>query len=326
MRRWQKFERLTEKIMQDLAPHAQIKWDDHILGEDSEILRQIDVSVRWKDGDDEHLLIIDAKDWSKPADVGDIEKFAGMVKDVRAGRGILVCNAGFSRAAHTYAANLGVGLCNLHDAESRGWARDLTIPIVWIELTPQVRVSTETWLNVGDQVQSDERFPFVLSLGDSSADEVSFPYAKLDVIGTFARVWNAGEIPRTVGERHEICEERSLRALVRDVAGTMRWRPLRRFSIYYTVVQASWLGQFCPSQCRGLIDYLDSKAFVASYLPIEELPVRRDESWDAIGDPNKVALSVRGTVVTTACFQIIDGTTGDVSDLRFEFIKASTQP
>jgi Restriction endonuclease len=128
MTRWEQFERLAEKIMQDLAPHAEVKWNDRIIGQDSETDRQIDVSVKWKDGEKRYLLIIDAKDWRDPANISNIEKFAGMVRDVRASKGILVCNAGFSKQAHTYARNLGIGLCNLHDAESRDWSRDLSTP------------------------------------------------------------------------------------------------------------------------------------------------------------------------------------------------------
>jgi hypothetical protein len=67
MIRWQGFERLAEKIMQDLAPHADVKWNDHIIGLDSETERQIDVSVRWSDGENRYLLIVDAKDWSHQA-------------------------------------------------------------------------------------------------------------------------------------------------------------------------------------------------------------------------------------------------------------------
>jgi hypothetical protein len=80
------------------------------------------------------------------------------------------------------------------------------------------------------------------------------------------------------------------------------------------------LGQFRPDQCRGLIDYLDGRAFVASYLPISEIPAERDESWKAIDDSSEVALSIRGTVVTTARMQILDEASGETHDMSFELI------
>lgn len=322
MTRWQGFERLAEKIMQDLAPHAEVKRDDRIIGQDSETERQIDVSVRWTHGDDQYLLIIDAKDWSRPADIGGVEKFAGLTKDVRASSGILVCNAGFSRQAHNYAENLGLRLCNVHDAESRDWSRDLTVPIVWIDLTPQVRCHAEIWLDPGDQPQADEIFPFVFSFDDDSVgDELRFPYSKIDVIGSFANLWNAGTLPRELDEEHEVGEERPLRALVRDASGVMRWRPVNHLALHYTVTQSARLGQFKPSQCRGLIDHLDGQAFIASYLPVSEVPILPDESWEPIADPKKVAVSIRGTVVTTEGIQVLDGT-GEVRDLSFRLVRA----
>jgi hypothetical protein len=320
--RWQQFERLAEKIMKDLAPHAEVKWNDHIVGQDSEAERQIDVSVRWKDDDEQHLLIIDAKDWSTPVDIGDVEKFAGMVRDVRASNGILVCNAGFSKQAHTYARRLGVGLCNLHDAESRDWSRDLTIPIVWIELTPQVRAYAEAQFAAGDQVRADEKFPLILSPDDGfTSDELGSSFAKVDILRTFARVWNSGAVPRTLDAVHRVRDERPLRVLVRDASGVMRWRPVKQFALVYTVEQATWLGQFRPNQCRGLINYLDKQAFVASYLPISEIPVKRDESWKVSANPNELALSVRGTVITTSQIQLLDEVSGETFNVNFRLIE-----
>jgi Restriction endonuclease len=321
MTRWRRFERLAEKIMRDLTPHAEVKWDDHIVGQDSEAERQIDVSVRWTDGDERHLLVIDAKDWARPADVGNVEKFAGLVKDVRANNGILVCNAGFTRQALVYAKNLCLGLFNLHDAESRDWSRDLTIPIVWIELTPQIQISSAVWFDAGDQVRHDEKFPLILSPDDGSPDEPGPSFAKINILSTFARAWNSGSIPQTTNTTHHLYDERPLRALVRDALGTMRWRPVRRFELLYTVQQSAWLGQFRPAQCQGLIDYLDERAFLASYLPISEVPMSRDDSWVAIEDPGQVALSVRGTVVTSAQILVLDETSGETHSVSFELIE-----
>src|SRR4051794_27747933 len=90
--RWQGFERLGERIMRDLR--ASVKWNETIQGQISSQPRQIDVSVRWRDGDEERLLVIDLKDWNRPADIGDLEKFAGLARDVHASRGALICNKG----------------------------------------------------------------------------------------------------------------------------------------------------------------------------------------------------------------------------------------
>ena len=107
---------------------------------------------------------------------------------------------------------------------------------------------------------------------------------------------------------------------MKDASDVMRWRPVKQFALVYTVEQATWLGQFRPDQCRGLIDYLDEYAFVVSYLPIGEIPVERDNSWKAIDDSKDVVLSVRGTVVTTTRIQILDESSGETCGVSFEFI------
>lgn len=75
----------------------------------------------------------------------------------------------------------------------------------------------------------------------------------------------------------------------------------------YTVERNSWLGRFQPKDCRGLIDYLDEKAFTASHLPLSEIPVQHDMRWQEIDDPGKVVVESRGTIVTTARYILIQG-------------------
>ncbi|REH50051.1 restriction endonuclease [Kutzneria buriramensis] len=307
--------------MQDLAPNAKIHWNDHILGKDSGIRRQIDVAVRWMDGPDERLLIVDAKNWSKPADVGAVEKFASMVKDVRASSGVLVCNAGFAKTIHDYARKLGVSLWNLHDAESRDWSRDLTIPLVWLDLEPTVKCSVLGWFDAGDGIIPDGEFPFVLSFDDGSSDEFGSTFVKVDPVQTFVRAWNGREVPRSTGQVHRISLDRSVRALVRDRSDVLRWRPLKEFGMSYTVDCKSWLGQFSPDKCRGLIDHLDDQAFVATYLPVGQIPVIRDESWQPVDDPDRVAVSIRGTFVTTESIKFLVNTGAKIHDLNFTLLK-----
>jgi len=59
------FEKLVAKIVEELEPEAVVTWDDHIVGKESGLQRQIDVSVR-RPGDS--WAPIDAKDYSRPSD------------------------------------------------------------------------------------------------------------------------------------------------------------------------------------------------------------------------------------------------------------------
>jgi hypothetical protein len=94
--------------------------------------------------------------------------------------------------------------------------------------------------------------------------------------------------------------------------GQTVWRPIA-FQMSYQVDRRAWLGQFTPDECRGLVDYLDGKAFIASHLPVGQIPVERDDRWVEIDDPDGVAVNTRGTVVTTIGFEIAPGS-GIVED------------
>src|SRR6185436_16731380 len=118
---WREFEKLTAKIYQELEPYAVVTHNDHILGIESNTSRQIDVSIRYSIDNQDLLTIIQAKNYGQPADINVVGEFASVIRDVRANKGILVCKSGFTSKAKSYAQNLGIEVCNIHDATSRNW-------------------------------------------------------------------------------------------------------------------------------------------------------------------------------------------------------------
>jgi hypothetical protein len=141
----------------------------------------------------------------------------------------------------------------------------------------------------------------------------------MNMFGTFERVWNGGAIPRTPGRLHGLRSSEPVSVLIEDTSGNKVWRPTE-FEMLYEVDYRAWLGQFRPVECRGLVDYLDDNAFIASHLPIGQIPVERDERWVEIDDPNEVALNTRGTLVTTTGFEILPGS-AKVSDFDMNLIE-----
>jgi hypothetical protein len=94
-------ELLVAKIQQQLAPKAEVLHDVKLDGRQSKTKRQIDVLVRENIGQYEIRIIIDCKDYKKPVDVKGVEEFYGLLHDVGAHKGVLVCPKGFSEAAKT---------------------------------------------------------------------------------------------------------------------------------------------------------------------------------------------------------------------------------
>ncbi|MEE1655693.1 restriction endonuclease [Microvirga sp. CF3062] len=90
-----------------------------LVGSISGVRRQIDILVdaRWDEGV-ERRVIYDAKRRTRKIDVKDVEAFGGMMKDVRASRGVLICSNGWTPAAEKRAAeNIDIRLMTADEAE-----------------------------------------------------------------------------------------------------------------------------------------------------------------------------------------------------------------
>ncbi len=189
--RWQDFEKLAEKILTELQPLAEVKWNDHIYGHLSTGNRQIDVSIRWASGDDKYLTIVQAKDQRDPADIKVVDEFLSVIRDVQATGGILICWKGFSKRAEAYARNCGISLFNMHDAQSLTWSQQLKVPIIWTELTANAAVKWDfSSLEPGDTMPKNHpRGP------DFTVDRIS----RIDPIAAFERHWNGLTAQRGLG-------------------------------------------------------------------------------------------------------------------------------
>lgn len=71
-----------------------------LIGRLSGVKRQIDILVdaRWPDGE-QRRVIFDAKMRKRKIDVKTVEEFEGLMRDVGASRGVLICSSGYTKAA-----------------------------------------------------------------------------------------------------------------------------------------------------------------------------------------------------------------------------------
>lgn len=101
MKKWRQYERLVARLTNDdydgnytVIPNARIK------GFISERKRQIDVLVDYRfDTKLNRRIIFDAKFRKRPVDIKEVETFEGLMKDVNAQRGFIVCSNGHTKAA-----------------------------------------------------------------------------------------------------------------------------------------------------------------------------------------------------------------------------------
>jgi hypothetical protein len=98
---WKLYERLVARLMADeLSTDFCVTPNASIRGAITGIKRQIDVLIEIRhDTDNTRRLIVDAKRRSRKIDVKDVEAFRGMMEDVGATHGYLVCPRGHTSAA-----------------------------------------------------------------------------------------------------------------------------------------------------------------------------------------------------------------------------------
>jgi hypothetical protein len=73
-------------------------------------------------------IIIDCKDYNRPVDVKGVEEFDGLLRDVGAQKGVLVCPKGFTETAKARAAGLQIDLYSPVDTDAHKWQASVTIP------------------------------------------------------------------------------------------------------------------------------------------------------------------------------------------------------
>ena len=127
---WKLLEHLVADIQRQLSPEAVVTHNASLKGVDSEASRQIDVLVEQRIGQYAMRIVVDCKDYAKPVDVKGVEEFHGLVRDVRAHKGALVCPNGFSEAAKTLAQKLGVEIYSPVDTEPHKWTTKIALPVV----------------------------------------------------------------------------------------------------------------------------------------------------------------------------------------------------
>ena len=125
--KWKRFEEFVAGIQKQLAPDAVVEINVRLPGA-AGVLRQIDVCIRKQVGQFRLLIVMDCKDWKDPVDVKGVEEFAGLVEDVGANKGAMVCNSGFTPAAKAKARLKGIDLFAAIDAESVDWPVYASLP------------------------------------------------------------------------------------------------------------------------------------------------------------------------------------------------------
>lgn len=126
---WKRLELLVAAIQRDLAPEAKVTHNAKVQGVDSEVMRQIDVLVEQHVGQYPMRVVIDCKDYASPVDAKGVEEFIGLVRDVRAHRGAMVCPSGFTSTAKKLAKKNQIELYRPADTDPHKWQVQISVPV-----------------------------------------------------------------------------------------------------------------------------------------------------------------------------------------------------
>jgi hypothetical protein len=130
-KKWERFESLVYEIQRDFAgTDARVTHKEYIMGADSKVEREIDISIQQQVAQFPILVVIDCKDYTDPVDVKGVEEFAGLAKDVRANKGVMVSSNGFTPAAINVAKNQGIDTLCLIDSKGVDWKTYITLPLL----------------------------------------------------------------------------------------------------------------------------------------------------------------------------------------------------
>lgn len=102
---WRDYEVYITRHFQRLFPGASVRHDIKRLGIVSKVERQIDILIEGNVASFDLTIIIDCKYFGKKVDVKDVDEFLGYLHDLRASKGILITNNGYTEAAYNRATN-----------------------------------------------------------------------------------------------------------------------------------------------------------------------------------------------------------------------------
>jgi Restriction endonuclease len=277
---WLDYQRLVAEIYADLEPIASVTHDDKILGSDSGIERQIDVSIRTSVAGHDILVIVQAKELSRPADVNIVGEFQSVIRDVRAAKGVLICSAGYTSTALEYARKLDIDLCTAHDAQHKKWAVDLKIPLLWVEYEGSAGVAMKL---VADRSNSED---ITLDTDAASWLTTTDGGATTRTIGELlSDAWNAMVSVRSPDNTYEF---QLAKPGTRVRLGTSFWCPAQSLLCTCDVRRRTWLGSFSVSECRGILNRGTNALRARVRLSDKDVPITRDESWPVVDDVEAV--------------------------------------
>ena len=188
--KWKRFEKLVHQIHTQFAPEgAVVTLDDRILGSESKVERQLDVTIRATVAQYKILIVIECKDEARPIDVGTMGEFATKLHDVKANKGVMISTSGFTSAAIEMARARAIDTRTYIDTESIDWKSEVKIPVLLTRTKLDawsVRFSSVPGVVSRFRVPTDVPFPFIETFAEDGTP-------RGPIITLLGKIWNHEE-------------------------------------------------------------------------------------------------------------------------------------
>lgn len=149
------YENLTQRIFSEILNQNSvntIKVEQNVKLKGITTNHQIDVYWEFDVGNINYKTIVQAKDWGKPVDQGELLKFKAVIEDLPSQpKGIFVTKTGYQKGALEYAISQGIALYELRkpiDSDWKGKTREIIIELsMFIPHTSNININVDTeWM------------------------------------------------------------------------------------------------------------------------------------------------------------------------------------
>lgn len=272
---------LVQKIQAQLAPDAVVTHNVKLPGKRSGTQRQIDVLVSQQIGQYEMRVAIDCKDYATPVDVKGVEEFHGLVTDVAAHRGALVSPKGFSKAAKTTAANLGIDLYSPVDTDPHKWQAKVSAPVICDFRSAAISFGISMSAPLPMRMPPD--FYNVLEVHDSNKKSLGTP------ADAAIEKWNNGGYPTDVGEHKNLPLFDTKPVTVDNGYGTQA--PVDLYVGLY-VTRQLYFGNIPITKISGFKDELSGAVITNAFTTGIFDPDDVEKNWQKINSESDVKIPV----------------------------------
>lgn len=135
--KWKRFEKIIAGIHILQAQGAEVTFNDSIIGKKTGEPRQVDVSVRFKQGFYEYLTVVECKDYATKVPVDKVEAFSKKMEDLGAWHGVMVSPHGFQKSGLTTASFDNIELFTLSEIKN-DWTKKIKADVLTVPYPTEI--------------------------------------------------------------------------------------------------------------------------------------------------------------------------------------------